>query len=92
MAKAAKNRLTFSPFALFSYWHASLKCRPARAVALIYAEGVITDGEGSRDCSAEQRRGVRAHGASFRMAARDESIKAIVIRIDSPAAGPGERK
>ena len=56
------------------------------AVALIYAEGVIQDGEaGETGCSA-------AAGASapttcacaLRLAVRDDNVKAIVIRIDSP--------
>jgi len=55
------------------------------AVALIYAEGVITDGEGSQGLFGGSS-GVASEPMrrAFRMAARDESIKAIVIRIDSP--------
>jgi protease-4 len=50
------------------------------SIGLIYAEGVITGGEGGSD-------GLFAEGGirrAMRMAERDENIKAIVIRIDSP--------
>jgi protease-4 len=83
----AREQLDFSnPFALLSM----LTKRPDVAstgpcVAVIYAEGVITDGEaggglfggGGGVASDPMRR-------AFRMAARDDSVKAIVIRIDSP--------
>ncbi|HEX8915460.1 MAG TPA: signal peptide peptidase SppA [Humisphaera sp.] len=56
------------------------------AVAVIYAEGVIVDGEteegllggGGGQIGSENLR------QAFRVAARDKNIKAVVVRIDSP--------
>ncbi|HEV2295704.1 MAG TPA: signal peptide peptidase SppA [Tepidisphaeraceae bacterium] len=72
-----------NPFGLL----AALSKRPAPttkpAVALIYADGTIIDGQGGEGMfgnsvgSDDMRR-------ALRMAARDENIKAVVIRIDSP--------
>jgi len=58
---------------------------PKPAVALVYAQGVIQDGEvdslglfGDGGVGSENMR------VAMRIAARDDNIKAIVIRIDSP--------
>lgn len=80
----APEEVDFSnPFGLF----AALSRRPAPstkpAVALIYADGTIIDGQGGEGMfgnsigSDDMRRALRT-------AARDENVKAVVIRIDSP--------
>jgi protease-4 len=81
-----REEMDFSnPFSLL----ASLNRRPEAsdkpAVAVIYADGVISDGGGAEDdlfsdggvTSDRMRR-------DLRIAARDEKIKAIILRIDSP--------
>lgn len=54
------------------------------AVAIIYAEGVITDGKGDGGLLSEGGIGSDAMRRTLRIAERDENIKAIVLRIDSP--------
>jgi protease IV len=53
-------------------------------VAIIYANGVITDGEGGGGLLSESGIGSEPIRRAMRMAARDEKVKAIVLRIDSP--------
>ena len=74
-----------SPFALFSMLAKKSDASTGPAVALIYASGVIADGEeqgslfgGSNGISSQPMRRV------LRAAARDDSIKAVVLRINSP--------
>jgi protease-4 len=55
------------------------------SIALIYAEGVITGGEsGSGGLFGESGVGSETIRRAIRMAERDDNVKAIVIRIDSP--------
>jgi protease-4 len=54
------------------------------AVALIYADGVIVDGEGEAGLLDSGGVGSEAMRRAFREALRDEKIKAVVLRIDSP--------
>ena len=54
------------------------------AVALIYAEGVIVDGEGEGGLLAEGGVGSEKMRKTIRTALRDDNVKAIVVRIDSP--------
>jgi protease-4 len=72
-----------SPFALFSLLTKREEAPQGPAVAIIYAEGVIADGAGGglfsdAGVASDQMR------KAFRVASRDEDIKAVVIRIDSP--------
>lgn len=55
-------------------------------VAVIYASGVITDGEGGGGglLGGEEGVGSEPMRRAFRIAARDDKVKAIVVRIDSP--------
>ncbi len=53
-------------------------------VALIYAEGVIQDGEVDDGPFGQEGVGSDNMRRALRMAARDENVKAVVIRIDSP--------
>lgn len=55
------------------------------SVAVIYVDGAITDGEGGTSLlSGESGVGSDPMRRDLRAAARDENIKAIVLRIDSP--------
>src|SRR5205823_11554068 len=72
-----------NPFALF----AMLSKRPEPSnkpeIALIYADGMIVDGEGGAGMFADTV-GSDEMRKAFRTALRDENIKAAVLRIDSP--------
>jgi protease-4 len=58
---------------------------PKAAVALIYAEGVIQDGEaGGGLLGGDDGIGSDDMRLALRLAVRDANVKAIVIRIDSP--------
>jgi protease-4 len=74
-----------SPFALLG----ALTRKPPEstkpAIALVYAEGVIVDGEAEDGIlSGGGNIGSEDFRKAMRMAARDENVEAIVIRIDSP--------
>jgi protease-4 len=74
-----------SPFALL----ASLTKKPEPtnkpAVALIYAEGTIVDGDGGEGLlSSSSDVGSATIRKALRRAANDNNVKAVVIRIDSP--------
>lgn len=75
---------TSNIFTLF----ASLTKKPEKstkpAVALVYAEGVITDGDGEGGLFGGGGVGSEDMRTTFRQISRDPSIKAVVIRIDSP--------
>jgi len=74
-----------SPFGLFSLM--MRKSEPPSdkpAVAIIYASGVITDGDGGGGMFEESGVGSEPMRKAFRIAARDPNIKAVVVRIDSP--------
>jgi protease IV len=53
-------------------------------VALIYADGVISDGEGGGGLFSEAGIASEPMRRAFRAALRDDKIKAVVLRIDSP--------
>jgi protease-4 len=74
-----------NPMALFSM----LMKRPAPEsnkpqIALVYAEGVISDGEAGDGLFTDAGVGSENMRKAMRIATRDDHIKAIVIRIDSP--------
>ena len=74
-----------SPFGLLSLlMHRSEPPTDKPAVAIIYAAGVITDGEGGGGLFEESGVASETMRKAFRAAARDPNIKAVVIRIDSP--------
>ena len=54
------------------------------AVAIIYAAGVITDGEAEGGLFSEAGVGSDNIRKAFRVALRDPNIKSVVVRIDSP--------
>ena len=53
-------------------------------VALVYVDGVITDGEGGHGMFGGNSAGSEDLRKALRTAARDEDVKAVVIRINSP--------
>jgi len=74
-----------SPFGLLSLL--TRRSQPAEdkpAVAIIYASGVITDGDGGGGLFEESGVGSETMRKAFRLADRDPNVKAVVIRIDSP--------
>jgi protease-4 len=74
-----------SPFGFLSLL--TRRSQPAAdkpAVAIIYASGVISDGEGGGGMFEESGVGSETMRKAFRTAARDENVKAVVVRIDSP--------
>ncbi len=74
-----------SPLALFQLMSKKSEPSDKPAIAMIHAEGVIVDGnaEGSLFGGSENIGGDNLRKA-FRMAVRDDNVKAIVLRIDSP--------
>jgi protease-4 len=74
-----------SPMAIFSLLMKKPEPQTSKPqVALIYAEGVIVDGEAGDGLFSQDGVGSDTMRKAMRIAARDENIKAIVIRIDSP--------
>ena len=74
-----------SPFGLFALM--TRRSQPATdkpAVAIIYAAGVITDGEGAGGLFQDTGVGSESMRKAFRAASRDPNVKAVVVRIDSP--------
>ncbi|MEA2708576.1 MAG: protease [Phycisphaerales bacterium] len=54
-------------------------------IGLVYVDGVITDGEGGESMFGNQKSaGSEDLRKALRMAAKDDNVKAVVIRIDSP--------
>jgi protease-4 len=83
--KPRREPMDFSnPFALFASLAKKPEVPDKPAVGLIYAEGVIVDGEGEAGLFGGGGVGSEAMRRAIRMAARDENVKAIVVRIDSP--------
>ncbi|MBC8109081.1 MAG: signal peptide peptidase SppA [Anaerolineae bacterium] len=81
----AKEEIDFSnPFLVL----ASLAKKPEPSnkptIAIIYAEGVITDGSGEGSLLGGGGVGSDPMRRAFRTALRDDNVKAIVLRIDSP--------
>ena len=54
------------------------------SVAIVYAAGVIEDGEAEGGLFSDEGVGSERLRKAFRVATRDPNIKAVVIRIDSP--------
>jgi len=85
-AEPEREKLDFSnPFTLIANLGKKPKESNKAAIALIHADGVIVDGEaedglfgGGGNVGSENIR------KAFRMASRDDNVKAIVLRIDSP--------
>jgi protease IV len=73
-----------SPFALFSLMMKRPEVSDKPAVALVYADGVIVDGEGTQSVFGSATIGSDNIRRAMRIAGRDENVKAVVIRINSP--------
>jgi protease-4 len=73
-----------NPFTLLASLTKKPEASNKPAVALIYAEGTIVDGEGEGGLLSEGGVGSAPMRRALRTAAKDDSIKAVVIRIDSP--------
>lgn len=84
--KAEREDVDLSnPFSLFASIAKSREESTGKPqIALIYLTGVITDGDGGRSMFGGESAGSEELRKAFRLAARDENIKAVVIRIDSP--------
>ena len=55
------------------------------AIAIVYADGVIVDGEGQQSLLSDSSEvGSDAMRRAMRLAARDDTVKAVVLRINSP--------
>jgi len=73
-----------SPLALFQLFKQQPVESDKPQIALIYADGVIADGEGDSGLFSEAGIASEPMRRAFRAAVRDDNIKAVVLRIDSP--------
>jgi protease-4 len=73
-----------NPLALFSMMNKRQETAEKPAIALVYAEGTIVDGDGGEGLLGGDGVGSATIRRSLRRAAADDNVKAIVIRIDSP--------
>lgn len=85
-AAPQQEKLDFSnPLALLANMGKKPKESGKPSIALIHAEGEIVDGEADDGIlSTSSNVGSENIRKAFRMASRDENVKAIVLRIDSP--------
>ena len=73
-----------NPLAMLAAMAKKPKPNDKPGVALIYAEGVISDGEGQGSLLSAGGIGSEPMRQAFREAERDPNVKAVVVRIDSP--------
>ena len=57
-------------------------------IAIVYATGIITDGESGNNAFAGRIMGAQTVRRAIREAAEDDSIRAIVLRVNSPGGSP----
>ena len=82
-----REQIDFSnPLALLSAMGKKNQERPSKpAIALVYAEGTIVDGDGGESIlGGSDGVGSATLRKALRRAAADDNVKAVVIRIDSP--------
>jgi protease-4 len=72
-----------NPFAIFQMMSRKAQPTTKPSIALVYADGMIVDGNGGEGMFGNAV-GAEDFRKAMRTATRDSSIKAIVIRIDSP--------
>ena len=83
--KPQQEAVDFSnPFALLATLTKKPEASGKPAIALIYAEGTIVDGEGEAGLFGGGGVGSAPMRRALRTAAKDDNVKAVVIRIDSP--------
>jgi protease-4 len=83
--EAARQEIDFTNiFALLKAMNARPEEPKGPSVALLYAEGVITDGAGEGSLLEAGGVGSERMREAFRVALKDENVKAVVVRIDSP--------
>jgi protease-4 len=83
--KAKRQELDFSnPFALLASINRKPEPTDKPTIAVIYAQGVIVDGSGEAGLFGGGGVGADPMRRNFRQAIRDENVKAVVLRIDSP--------
>lgn len=81
----AREEIDFSNiFSLLKAMNPKQEDTKGPTIALIYAEGVISDGSGGGSLFESGGVGSDPMREAFRAAVRDDNIKAIVVRIDSP--------
>jgi protease-4 len=82
---APRQSIDFSsPLAIFQLFKQQPVESDKPEIALIYADGVISDGEGDSGLFSEAGIAAEPMRRAFRAAVRDDNIKAVVLRIDSP--------
>ncbi|HVT88744.1 MAG TPA: S49 family peptidase, partial [Tepidisphaeraceae bacterium] len=83
--EAEKPQMDLSnPFSILATLGRKPEVSDKPAVAVIYADGVIADGDSQTSLLGDSGIGSDSMRRLVRMASRDEKIKAVVIRIDSP--------
>ena len=73
-----------NPFAIFELFKPKSVDATRPSVALVYASGVIAGGEGQGDLFTAGGIGSETIRRAMRLAERDEEVRAVVLRIDSP--------
>ncbi len=74
-----------NPFSILAMMSKKPAASTKPAIAIVYADGVIVDGEGDGGMFSQSNQvGSDSIRRSLRLAARDDSVKAVVLRIDSP--------
>ena len=73
-----------NPFAILELFKPQRVDATNPSIAIVYAEGTITGGEGGGDLFGGAGIGSEAIRRAMRIVERDDEIKAVVIRIDSP--------
>lgn len=82
--RTKREEIDFSnPFELLGLLMRKPEASDKPSIALVYADGVITDGDGGEGLFGEGIGSTRFRKA-MRLAARDPNVKAVVLRIDSP--------
>lgn len=83
--KEEKKETTFSDmFRLLLSTPAKKKGRSHPRIAVIYATGVITTGKSAKGMLGAETMGSTTMLEAIRQAEKDETVKAIVLRVDSP--------
>ena len=73
-----------NPFAFFALLAKKPQVSKNQKIAIVYAEGTIVDGNGGGGLLGGQSIGSEEIRRAMRLADKDATVKAVVIRIDSP--------